>query len=398
MSQTQYLKATTSKELISQVQAEFIQQFKSEPKYLSLAPGRINIIGEHTDYNDGLAMPAAIDRWICAAVHINSNKSSTIYSLSYNEGVVITPQAPEKFKRIWKQLTAMAINLITTEFDIKQGVNMALGSNIPIGCGLSSSTAFVIAITQTICQLFSIRIRGRKLAYLCQRIENDALGINGGLLDQYSIILSKKNHFMAIDFHNDNIQYFSVSLKGYSWIVINSQIQRELSESAYIQRVNECKEGLEILKGEFNISSFRDIDLSMLQYLKNKSNVLYNRLCHVLGENDRVQDMKDQLQKCALDKVGTILKESHESLKSLYDVSCKEIDFIIELSISFEGWYGGRIIGGGFGGCSLHLVADQAVEDYNSYIIDNYTKKYDIIPDILKVTFPGGSQYLLIDS
>ena len=106
---------------------------------------------------------------------------------------------------------------------------------------------------------------------------------------------------MAIDFHNDNIQYFSVSLNGYSWIVINSQIQRELSESAYIQRVNECKEGLEILKGEFNISSFRDIDLSMLQYLKNKSNVLYNRLCLVIGENGRVQDMKDQLQKCALD-------------------------------------------------------------------------------------------------
>ena len=132
----------------------------------------------------------------------------------------------------------------------------------------------------------------------------------------------------------------------------------------------------------------------MLQYLKNKSNVLYNRLCHVIGENDRVQDMKDQLQKCALDKVGTILKESHESLKSLYDVSCKEIDYIVELSISFDGWYGGRIIGGGFGGCSIQLVADHVLEDYHGNITTNYTKKYDIIPDIKNVTFPGGLQYL----
>ena len=104
--------------------------------------------------------------------------------------------------------------------------------------------------------------------------------------------------------------------------------------------------------------------------------------------------MIDQIQRGTADIVGSILKESHESLKSLYDVSCKEIDYIVQLSINFEGWYGGRIIGGGFGGCSLHLVADHVVEDYNRYIIANYTKKYDIIPDILKVTFPGGSQYL----
>ena len=132
----------------------------------------------------------------------------------------------------------------------------------------------------------------------------------------------------------------------------------------------------------------------MLEVLKNKSNILYKRLCHVIGENDRVQNMIDQLQEGTVEMVGTILKESHKSLKSLYDASCKEIDYIVELSISFDGWYGGRIIGGGFGGCSIHLVIDHEVENYYNYITSNYIKKYDIIPEIFKVTFPGGTQYL----
>ena len=237
-------------------------------------------------------------------------------------------------------------------------------------------------------------MEGLQLARLCQKIENRALGTASGLLDQYGIILAKKNHFMVIDFQDDSIEYIPVSLNEYSWIVINSQIQRELSESAYIQRVKECKEGLEILKREYNISSFRDIDKSMLQGIKNKSDVLYKRLCHVVNENQRVRDMKDQLQQCAPQKVGTILKESHKSLKSLYEVSCEEIDYIIKLSEDFDGWYGGRIIGGGFGGCSIHLVVDERVENFNDYITTNYIKRFDIIPEIINVTFPGGLQYV----
>ena len=125
-------------QLIRQVQAEFKNQFKSEPKLITLTPGRLNIIGEHTDYNEGLAMPAAIDRWICGAVCKSHNKSSTIYSLNYNEKVVITHQGAEKFNTVWKQLAATAIDHITIEFDIDTGINMVLGGNIPIGCGLSS--------------------------------------------------------------------------------------------------------------------------------------------------------------------------------------------------------------------------------------------------------------------
>ena len=149
-------------QLIRQVQAEFKKQFKSEPTILTLTPGRINVIGEHTDYNEGLAMPAAIDRWICGAVGKSNNKSFTIYSLNYNEKVIITPQGGKKFNTIWKQLATAAIDHITIEFDIDIGINMVLGGNIPIGCGLSSSSALVISITQTFCRLFLIQMEDQQ--------------------------------------------------------------------------------------------------------------------------------------------------------------------------------------------------------------------------------------------
>ena len=390
LAQTEVIHVLIKEQLIYQVRAQCKFQYGNEPENVILTPGRINIIGEHTDYNDGLAMPAAIDRWICAAICRSSNESSTIYSLNYNESAVIYPQAPEKFQQIWKQLAAESIHVLIKEFGISEGANIVLGGNIPIGCGLSSSSAFVISITVAFCQLFSIQMEDFQLAHLCQKIENRALGTAGGLLDQYGIILSKINHLIVVDFQDDTVEYILASLNKCSWIVVNSHIQRELADSEYIQRVNECSKGLEILKKKFHISTFRDIDQSILKELKNESDVLYKRLCHVWDENQRVRDMKDQLQLGAADMVGKILKESHESLKTLYQASCKEIDYIIQLSESFDGWYGGRIIGGGFGGCSLHLIIDNVVEKYGEYISNNFGKKYGIKLDIIRVQFSGG--------
>ena len=388
------MNASTGEQLISLVRAEFKNQFENEPEYVTLTPGRINIIGEHTDYNEGLAMPSAIDRWICAAICSSSSESSTILSLNYNEIILIDSHISGNFLEIWKQLATTTIHVITSKFGIEEGVNMVLYGNIPIGCGLSSSSSFVISIVQTILQLFSIHMEARQIARLCQKIENRALGTSGGLLDQYAIILSRKDHFMIIDFKIDSVEYISAIINECSWIVINSHIQRELSESDYLNRVNECNKGLAILKEKCNISSIREIDQSMLEELKKEYNVLFKRLCHVVDENQRVHDMKDLLKKGAAEKVGIILKESHKSLKSLYEVSCKEINSIIEMSEEVDGWYGGRIMGGGFGGCSIHLVAYERVNEFTDHIMESYKGKFHIVPEIMKVTFPGALEQL----
>ena len=388
--QAEGMEVSNSEQLINQIRVEFNLQFGNEPDNITLTPGRINIIGEHTDYNDGLAMPAAIDRWICAAVCRSNSESSTIYSLNYNESAVITPHALGKFQAIWKQLASASIHVLITEFGIKEGANMTVGGNIPIGCGLSSSSAFIISITQAFCRLFSIQMEDLQLAHICQKIENSALGTASGLLDQYGIILSKKDHFMIIDFHDNSIEYLPLSLNGCSWLVVNSGINRELSESEYIYRVQECRDGLKILKSRFNITGFRDIDKNMLPELEREHKVLHNRLRHLLDENNRVKEMKVELRKGNKKRIGKILQESHESLRSLYQVSCDEIDYIIQMSEHFDGWYGGRIIGGGFGGCSLHLIADNMIEKYREYISKYFIKKHGIKPDIMGVQFPGG--------
>ena len=387
---TEGMEVSTREQLINQIRVKFNLQFGKEPDNITLAPGRINIIGEHTDYNDGLAMPVAIDRWICAAVCRSNSESSTIYSLNYNESAVITPHALGKFQAIWKQLASASIHVLITEFSIEEGANMTVGGNIPIGCGLSSSSAFIISITQAFCQLFSIPMEDLQLAHICQKIENRALGTAGGLLDQYGIILSKKDHFMMIDFQDNSIEYLPLSLNGCSWLVVNSGINRELSESEYIYRVKECRDGLEILKNRFNITGFRDIDKNMLPELESEHKVSHKRLRHLLDENNRVKEMKVQLKKGNKKRIGKILQESHESLRSLYQASCKEIDYIVQLSESFDGWYGGRIIWGGFGGCSLHLIADNMIEKYRKYISKSFGKKHGIKLDIIDVQFSGG--------
>ena len=377
-------------QLISQVRSEFKKQFKIKPKLITLTPGRVNIIGEHTDYNKGLAMPTAIDRWICAAVCESPDKLFTIHSLNYNDKVVITYQGVEKFREVWKRLATTTVRVISERYNINAGATMVIGGNLPIGCGLSSSSALVISIARSICHLFNIDMLDRQLARLCQKIENRALGTAGGLLDQYAIILSKKDKFMFIDFKDDSIEYIPAILNDCTWIVVNSQVSRELSQSAYLQRVKECKEGLKILKKESGISSFRDIDYPALELLKEKPVILYNRLCHVVAENQRVLDMKDQLKGGTAEKVGAILREAHKSLRYLYEVSCEEIDYMIEMSEGMDGWFGGRIMGGGFGGCSIHLLENKAVEDFTHHIIENYRKKFQIIPEVMNVTFPGG--------
>ena len=376
--------------LVNEVTEEFNLQYGNKPEIVTLAPGRINIIGEHTDYNEGLAMPVAIDLWICTAISKYSKDYFSVFSINYRQSVKLLPNATNVFSEPWIKLVSSVINILKSEYGILGGGKIVIGGNIPIGCGLSSSTAFVISVTIAFCNLFKIRLRKRELAIICKKIENLALGLAHGLLDQYAIILSKKDQFMIIDFQDDSIKYLPLSLNGCLWIVINSRINRELSKSAYINRVKECRKGLEILNSWFNINSFRDIDNNMLLELEKGYNIPYKRLLHLLGENIRVKKMKVQLEKGNKKQIGKILQESHESLKTLYEVSCMEIDYIVKISESFDGWYGGRIIGGGFGGCSLHLIAENVIEKYGEYISKNLGKKYGVEPDLIQVLFPGG--------
>ena len=199
---------------------------------------------------------------------------------------------------------------------------------------------------------------------------------------------------MLLDFQDNSIEYMPVALKSYSFVVVNSHINRELSESAYMNRVKECEEGLTILKKECNISTFREIELEMLDVLQNKNELYYKRLYHYVHENRRVLAVKECLQLGNAQELGNMLNESHESLRDMYEVSCSEIDYIIEISKEFDGWCGGRIMGGGFGGSTIHILSDDVIDSYSRHIVQSYCNKFGISPQVFPVSFSGGLETL----
>ena len=195
---------------------------------------------------------------------------------------------------------------------------------------------------------------------------------------------------MIIDFQDNTIEYIPVLMQNSSWIVVNSHIKRELSNSSYIDRVMECKNGLTMLKKKYNINSFREITVEMLDALNRESALFYKRLSHYVYENQRVLKVKKYLQNGKTKQIGDVLTDSHYSLRDLYEVSCDEIDYIIKISKDFKGWHGGRIMGGGFGGSTIHLVANDRMQEYQGYVLDSYTNQFGIAPDFIPVVLSNG--------
>jgi len=215
---------------------------------------------------------------------------------------------------------------------------------------------------------------------------------NGGLLDQFSILMSKENQLMLIDFKDNNITYFSQKLIKHSWVVVNSNINRELADSKYNERVSECAKGFNFLKKKTGITKSGDIKENVLGEYPINNSVIRKRIRHVVSENNRVEKMYKAILKNDAIQIGEILFESHQSLSSDYEVSCKEIDYLINYSSQIDGWRGGRIVGGGFGGCTIHLLDNTAIENYSKIIDEKYFKKYGIHPDIFTITFSGGAE------
>ena len=380
------------KQLIDTIKLQSKDNFGKFPDQIIITPARVNIIGEHTDYNQGLSMPTAINYWMCAGISHSSSKNIRLYSLNFDKVIEFNKNKRIQFKEVWQKLAYEATLIINKKYHINTSFNISIGGNIPIGCGLSSSTAFVISFVYSILSLLSINLSKMDLAILCNKIENKALGTSTGFLDQYGIIFSKPNQFLLIDFRDDKIQYLPSITTGYSWIVINSKINRELSLSEYKDRVNECISGFHILKTMFDIQSIRDINFNMISHLKEKNRIIYNRMKHIIDENNRVLRIKNYINNTDYKKIGSVLIESHESLKSLYEVSCDEIDYMINFSLEQEGWLGGRIMGGGFGGCTINLIDNKYLADYKSKILYEYNCKFNVEVDFMNLKFCGGIQ------
>ena len=377
--------------IAEKVSDHFKEHFSSTPQ-LYYSPGRINFIGEHIDYNDGFVMPAAINRGICYAIALNHTDELNFYAVDFNEKLSVRVKDVKKMSG-WKNYVLSVVN----EFLLKglevKGFDCVFGGNIANGAGISSSAAVEGGLAVAINDLFNFGFSKRELALLCQRAEHNYPGVMCGIMDQYANLFGKKDNVMLLDTRSVEHQYFPLKLDGYEIVLINTKVHHSLASSEYNVRRRQCEEGLALLKKELGVTSFRDIKNAdeLLPFASRMDAKVYDRCKFVVEEIIRTQVAAALLQKDDLDAFGKKMFEAHEGLSKLYEVSCPELDFLVQLARGNKNVIGSRMMGGGFGGCTINIIRNEAVKDFLTDTTEAYQKKFQINPEVIDVKVVDGT-------
>jgi galactokinase len=369
----------------------FIQSFSSQPQ-LYFSPGRINLIGEHVDYNDGFVMPAAIDKGVYFAIAKNGTNDIHFYAIDYDEWFSVPINEIKKTNR-WKNYVLSVVNeFLLLDKKIK-GFNCIFGGDIPRGSGMSSSAAVEGGVAFALNDIFNFGLNRIDLAKLCQRAEHNFPGVNCGIMDQFANMMGEKDKAILLDCKSLEHHYFPLELKGYKIVLINSKVHHTLASGEYNIRRKQCEEGLHILMGQLTINSFRDIGSSnnLLPYKHLMNEVVYKRCKYVTEEIERTQKAAILLQQNNLIEFGKLMFETHCGLSALYDVSCAELDFLVEQAKQNDAVIGARLMGGGFGGCTINLVKENAIENFIDETGKAYQQQFDIISETYTVETSNGT-------
>ncbi|NQU26753.1 MAG: galactokinase [Candidatus Marinimicrobia bacterium] len=381
--------------LVLETQTEHRTIFDSAPEVITIAPGRINIIGEHTDYNGGLALPAAINRWICVAVSRRNDTMIEAVSLDFEEEYTLGPNDPLDRAPGWMRYVGGAVKVFTERSGNDSGWNIVIHGNLPIGAGLSSSAALEMAILNALREATRSSIDDLELIKLGRQVEHQYLGLSSGLLDQYAIQFSRSDRLLLIDFYDLTHSYTPVGMKNFCWAIVDSGVRRELTDSRYEQRVQECRVGLTVLQSVgAPVETIRDITAEQLEKYKSASTRLQmNRLWHVVSENNRVVEAVRALKICDFNYLGALLKASHTSLRDDYEVSCPVLDILVEAAAG-PGCPGARMMGGGFGGCIIALVAEKNWDIFKRRVEVTYRNEFLRKPKIYKFDLVDGASII----
>lgn len=358
----------------------FIERFKKEPIVVR-SPGRINLIGEHTDYNDGYVMPAAIDKEIIFAIAPSDDSTSKVFALNFNEQVDFELKNPAKVTSpSWANyLLGVARQFVDRGHSLKPFV-CVFGGNIPTGSGLSSSAALECGFAYALQELNSLNISRVELAKIGQWSEHNFVGVRCGIMDQFASMMGKENQVIQLDCRSMQYQYFPIQLTEHSIVLFNSGVKHSLASSEYNIRRAECEEGVTLLQHKIpSIKSLRDISLQMLEDSRNdlRENV-FKRCKYIVEEIERVQLASADLLQNNLRAFGKRMLDTHDGLSSLYEVSCGELDYLVQLTYPHQEVLGSRMMGGGFGGCTINIIKQDAVDRIVDSIRSAYYVKFNI--------------------
>ena len=365
----------------------FTERFSSNPVFYASA-GRINLIGEHTDYNGGFVFPGAIDKYIMTAININGTDKVRLYSVDMNQYTEFGLREEDKPDEQWAcYVFGVCREVIKRGFEVK-GFDAVFAGDVPLGAGLSSSAALESCFAYALNDLFNDnKISIFELALIGQSTEHNYCGVNCGIMDQFASVFGKKDCLMRLDCRSLEFKYFPFKPVGYKLVLVNSQVKHELVDSPYNKRRESCERVAKTL----GVETLRDADMSMLEAAKAQiSDEDYKRAVYVIGEKQRVLDVCEALEKGDYETVGQRMYETHHGLSKDYEVSCEELDFLNDVAKEC-GVTGSRIMGGGFGGCTINLVKEELYDTFVQTAKTKFNEKYGIEPIIIDVVISDGA-------
>lgn len=356
---------------------------------LYASAGRINLIGEHTDYNGGFVFPGAIDKVIMAEIKPNGTEKVRVYSVDIDEYAEFGLNEEDAPRQQWARYIFGVCREIMKRGGKVEGFDAVFAGNVPLGAGLSSSAALESCFAFALNDMFNDnKIDKFELAKIGQSTEHNYCGVNCGIMDQFASVFGKKDNLMRLDCRSLEYEYFPFKLDGYKLVLVDSKVKHELVDSPYNKRRASCEHVAKTL----GVETLRDADLADLERVKDSiSEEDYNRAKYVIEEKQRVLDVCDALQKGDYDTVGDRMYKTHEGMSKLYEVSCVELDYLNDIAKEC-GVTGSRIMGGGFGGCTINLVKDELYDNFIATAKKKFSEKYGHEPQVYDVVVSDGAR------
>ncbi|MGY5850587.1 galactokinase [Salegentibacter sp. F14] len=358
------------------------------------SPGRINLIGEHTDYNNGFVMPTAIDKKIYFKLRENNSDSiCRIYSETFDSTLIFNLRDFKKSENAWENYILGVVSEIQKLGKKLRGFDGVIKSDLPIGAGISSSAALECGLASGLNELFDLKLTKMNIIALAQGAEHNFVGSNCGIMDQYASVMSKKDHLILLDCKSLDAHYIHADFKNCKILLLNTRISHSLADSQYNKRRQQCEEGVSIIaKAHPEVKSLRDVDTHLLEEFKTRFHGrIYDRCRYVIEENKRVLIAAKAIKNRDLNQFGDLMYASHQGLQHQYEVSCRELDFLVDFTREKDFIYGARMMGGGFGGCTINIIETDQIDNFIREVEKAYFKEFGLRPEPITVQADAGT-------
>jgi galactokinase len=349
----------------------FKEHFEAEPLIVR-SPGRINIIGEHTDYNEGLVLPAAIDQYVYVAIARNDRHHIRLHSVEFDQRIEMALDDIRPLSKSWSNYIFGVVAELQKHGHLIGGFDLLVGGTLPIGAGLSSSAAIECATCEALNAVFELELRGDDIIRFAQAAEHNYAGVQCGIMDQTASVRGKKNHAILLDCRTNTFSHIPLQLNDYQIVLYNTNVKHSLASTEYNTRRSECQEAVQMIQRHHpGINSLRDVSFNMLvQYVHDP--LIFSRSKFVIDENERVNKAVEYLQRGNIIGLGQLMYRSHEGLSLEYDVSCAELDWLVAAVRYRPQVAGARMMGGGFGGCTINLVRTDYIQQLTEELSVSY--------------------------